>query len=95
MKIGNCQVRSELLQVSQPVPPSIFLNAFPTLPANHHNDNMLGAKSDGEAMTLFLNKSGARSEETLRRYEREITRLTHYCPVKHKPAPGSPDYGVN
>ncbi|WP_066014350.1 tyrosine-type recombinase/integrase [Endozoicomonas atrinae] len=64
--------------MSQPVPPSIFLNAFPTLPAHHHNDNMLGAKSDGEAMTLFLNKSGARSEETLRRYEREITRLTAF-----------------
>ena len=38
----------------------------------------MGAANDGEAMTLFLNKAGARSAETLRRYDREITRLTAF-----------------
>ncbi|WP_422465389.1 MULTISPECIES: tyrosine-type recombinase/integrase [unclassified Endozoicomonas] len=65
--------------MSQPIHPSVFLNALPALPAHHGtNDNMMGAGNDGEAMVLFLNKSGARSEETLRRYEREITRLTAF-----------------
>lgn len=65
--------------MTQPVHPSIFLDAFPTLLTEHHeNDNMMGANDDSEAVTLFLNKSGVRSEETLRRYEREITRLTAF-----------------
>ncbi|USE39459.1 tyrosine-type recombinase/integrase [Endozoicomonas sp. SCSIO W0465] len=69
--------------MSQPTNPAIFLNTCPALPAHHHeNDNMMGARSDGEAMTLFLNKSGARSEETLRRYEREITRLTAFLYIE-------------
>ena len=42
------------------------------------HDNMIGADSDGDALTLFLNKSGSRSPETLRRYERETTRLTAF-----------------
>ena len=41
-------------------------------------DNMIGASSDGDALALFLNKSGSRSPETLRRYERETTRLTAF-----------------
>ena len=41
-------------------------------------DNMLGATSDSEAFTMFLNKSGARSAETRRRYERDIVRFTAY-----------------
>ena len=63
--------------MSQLIDPTVFLDNFPALPAHdRENDNMMGASHDGEAMMLFLNKSGARSEETLRRYEREITRLT-------------------
>ena len=42
------------------------------------HDNMIGASSDGDALSLFLNKSGSRSPETLRRYERETTRLTAF-----------------
>lgn len=45
-------------------------------PGTH--DNMIGAGSDGDALTLFLNKSGSRSPETLRRYERETRRLTAF-----------------
>ncbi|OED48913.1 hypothetical protein ACH42_02220 [Endozoicomonas sp. (ex Bugula neritina AB1)] len=41
-------------------------------------DNLMGAVNDSEALTLFLNKAGARSEETFRRYEREIVRFTAY-----------------
>ena len=43
-----------------------------------HTDNMMGANNDSEALTLFLNKSGARSGETRRRYEREIIRFTAF-----------------
>ena len=39
-------------------------------------DNMAGAKNDNEVLILFLNKAGARSSETLRRYEREVIRFT-------------------
>ncbi|WP_062270901.1 tyrosine-type recombinase/integrase [Endozoicomonas arenosclerae] len=38
--------------------------------------DMSGAANDSEILTLFLNKSAARSSETLRRYEREILRFT-------------------
>ncbi|AMO56611.1 hypothetical protein GZ77_03610 [Endozoicomonas montiporae] len=41
-------------------------------------DNLMGASNDSEALTLFLNKSGSRSQETRRRYEREIIRFTAY-----------------
>ncbi len=66
--------------MSQSIIPPIILNTTlsPFSSRDHGHDNLMGANSDGEAMTLFLNKSGARSEETLRRYEREITRLTAF-----------------
>ena len=67
--------------MSQPIHPVFYPDTFPALPA-HENDNMMGASNDGEAMTLFLNKSGARSEETLRRYEREVTRLTAFLYIE-------------
>ena len=41
-------------------------------------ENLLGANSDSEVLGLFLNRSGSRSIETLRRYERETTRLTAF-----------------
>ena len=41
-------------------------------------DNLMGAENDSDALMLFLNKSGARSPETLRRYERETLRFTAY-----------------
>ncbi|MGI9276563.1 MAG: tyrosine-type recombinase/integrase [Endozoicomonas sp.] len=47
-------------------------------PGPVHSDNMMGANNDSEALTLFLNKSGARSSETRRRYEREIIRFTAF-----------------
>ncbi|WOG25381.1 tyrosine-type recombinase/integrase [Endozoicomonas sp. 8E] len=40
------------------------------------NTDMTGAVNDSEILTLFLNKSAARSGETLRRYEREILRFS-------------------
>ncbi len=46
----------------------------PVLPS----DNLLGAGSDNDALGIFLNKIGTRSVETLRRYERETTRLTAF-----------------
>lgn len=42
------------------------------------SENLLGADNDSDALTMFLNKAGARSEETRRRYEREIVRFTAY-----------------
>ena len=42
------------------------------------SENLLGADNDSEALTMFLNKAGARSVETRRRYEREIVRFTAY-----------------
>ena len=45
---------------------------------SHHDDNLMGAHNDSDALGLFLAKSGARSKETLRRYERETTRFTAY-----------------
>ena len=42
------------------------------------SDNLMGASNDSEALTLFLNKSGSRSLETRRRYEREIIRFTAF-----------------
>ena len=47
-------------------------------PLIRSSDNMMGAHNDSEALTLFLNKSGARSDETRRRYEREVIRFTAY-----------------
>lgn len=47
----------------------------------HNNiapDNLMGAQNDSEALMLFLNKAGSRSDETRRRYEREIIRFTAY-----------------
>lgn len=44
--------------------------------SNH--ENLIGATNDADAMRLFLNKAGARSNETLRRYERDIFRFTAY-----------------
>lgn len=41
-------------------------------------DNLMGAGNDSEALTLFLNKSGSRSVETRRRYERDIIRFTAF-----------------
>lgn len=41
-----------------------------------NNDNLMGASNDSEALTMFLNKAGSRSDETRRRYEREIIRFT-------------------
>ena len=43
-----------------------------------HSENLLGAVNDSDALGLFLNKSGTRSLETLRRYERETTRITAF-----------------
>jgi hypothetical protein len=40
--------------------------------------NTLGANDDNEAIAIFLHKVGARSAETLRRYEREITRFSAF-----------------
>ena len=40
------------------------------------SDNLAGANNDSEILTLFLNKAGARSAETWRRYERETVRFT-------------------
>ena len=51
-----------------------FEPKVPVLPS----DNLLGAGSDSDALGIFLNKSGTRSAETLRRYERETTRLTAF-----------------
>lgn len=59
-------------------PVDLIMPALPFVSSTNDHDNLMGAESDGDAMTLFLNKSGARSDETLRRYEREITRLTAY-----------------
>ena len=42
------------------------------------SDNLMGADNDSEALTMFLNKAGARSAETRRRYEREVVRFTAY-----------------
>ncbi len=47
-------------------------------PALGNHDNLIGANSDSDALTLFLSKSGCRSSETMRRYERETTRLTAF-----------------
>ena len=47
-------------------------------PALSANDNLMGAGNDGEALALYLNKSGARSDETRRRYERETIRFTAF-----------------
>ncbi|WP_299726664.1 site-specific integrase [uncultured Endozoicomonas sp.] len=49
-----------------------------------HQDNMLGAKNDAEALQFYLQKAGARSKETLRRYDREITRFTAYLYLELK-----------
>lgn len=50
----------------------------PALQTNLATDNLMGANNDGEALSLFLNKAGARSVETHRRYERETVRFTAY-----------------
>ncbi len=40
------------------------------------NSNKLGVTSDREALVLFLRRAERRSQETLRRYTRELTRFT-------------------
>lgn len=59
------------------------LSELLNLPGSDHQYNpsslstdMTGAVNDSEILTLFLNKSAARSNETLRRYEREILRFS-------------------
>ena len=49
-----------------------------TLRRNLAPDNLMGAENDSEALILFLNKAGSRSDETRRRYEREVIRFTAY-----------------
>ncbi|MDP0563570.1 MAG: site-specific integrase [Candidatus Endonucleobacter sp. (ex Gigantidas childressi)] len=47
--------------------------------SKHHPQepsNLIGARDDNNALTLFLKKAGTRSMETLRRYERETIRFT-------------------
>ena len=59
---------------------SILSESLPSI-RQHHNtapDNLMGAENDSEALMLFLNKAGSRSDETRRRYEREIIRFTAY-----------------
>ncbi|KEQ15089.1 tyrosine-type recombinase/integrase [Endozoicomonas numazuensis] len=56
---------SELLHLSDLQSPSPAMDT-----------DMTGAANDSEILTLFLNKSAARSSETLRRYEREILRFS-------------------
>ncbi|MGB0361042.1 MAG: tyrosine-type recombinase/integrase, partial [Endozoicomonas sp.] len=46
--------------------------------------NLLGAANDADALKLYLMKAGARSAETLRRYDREITRFTAYLYLELK-----------
>lgn len=58
--------------IAKPLIP--FEPDVPVLPS----ENLLGAGSDSDALGLFLNKIGSRSYETLRRYERETTRLTAF-----------------
>ncbi|MFK0571089.1 tyrosine-type recombinase/integrase [Endozoicomonas sp.] len=60
------------------LPEGLLIPALPFVSSDPGHDNLMGADHDGDAMALFLTKSGARSEETLRRYEREVTRLTAY-----------------
>ena len=38
----------------------------------------------------MMSKQSIEARQLFEKIKRE-----HYCPVKHKPAPGSPDYGVN
>ena len=40
--------------------------------------NLIGARDDNDALVMFLNKAGTRSEETRRRYERETVRFTFF-----------------
>lgn len=54
----------------------------PSSPWDRSRDNLMGANNDGEAMAMFLDKAGARSQETRRRYEREITRFTAYLYIE-------------
>ncbi len=69
--------------MSQPaLPASLKMLPQYFIEVGGRHDNLMGARNDGDAMTLFLNKSGARSEETLRRYEREITRLTAFLYIE-------------
>ena len=59
---------------------SILSESLPAI-RQHNNiapDNLMGAENDSEALMLFLNKAGSRSDETRRRYEREIIRFTAY-----------------
>ena len=44
----------------------------------HEQSNLIGARDDNDALVLFLNKAGTRSNETRRRYERETIRFTFF-----------------
>lgn len=46
--------------------------------------NTIGANDDNEAIAIFLHKVGARSTETLRRYEREVTRFSAFIYLELK-----------
>jgi site-specific recombinase XerD len=64
------------------------MKQFPTLKHNSADNsiidtklvtkNTIGAVDDNEAIAIFLHKVGARSAETLRRYEREVTRFSAF-----------------
>ena len=59
---------------------AILSKSLPSIHQQHNRapDNLMGAENDSEALMLFLNKAGSRSDETRRRYEREIIRFTAY-----------------
>ncbi len=46
------------------------------VPLHLHNHNKLGVNSDKDALALFLRRAARRSDETLRRYTRELVRFT-------------------
>lgn len=65
--------------------PALLASILPTLPAHQPepaHENLIGARNDSDALTLFLNKAGTRSTETRRRYEREITRFTAFLYIE-------------
>lgn len=64
-------------QITEPHPLSL-IQPDSRQSLTQHTDNMMGANNDSDALTLFLNKAGARSSETRRRYERDTLRFTAY-----------------
>ncbi|WP_211829215.1 tyrosine-type recombinase/integrase [Kistimonas asteriae] len=48
------------------------------VPETRTGHNRLGASSDKEALSLFLRRAARRSDETLRRYTRELVRFTAF-----------------